>query len=166
MIGSELGTTNDAGRSPAEIRHLQESDSALLRPAGDHEQPERHAEALLHEVWTDRELEAAALGYDEFREQAEIAGQPARFRAARDAAYMEGQVMPPRIARLPRDKRGYPIPWNIQRDANGLPLFTVNDDRKHYLAVRQGLCPICGETLGKWKWFIGGPRSAFHPDGA
>jgi hypothetical protein len=73
--------------------------------------------------------------------------------------------MPPRIARLPRDRRGYPIPWNVQRDANGLPLFTVNDDRKHVLALRHGRCPICGERLGRWKWFIGGPLSAFDPAG-
>ena len=74
------------------------------------------------------------------------------------------QAMPARIARLPRDPRGYPIPWNVLR-ANGAAFFTVNDDRRHWIAIRRGLCPICGEALGRWKWFVGGPRSAFDPNG-
>jgi len=74
------------------------------------------------------------------------------------------QAMPARIARLPRDPRGYPIPWNVLR-ANGTAFFTVNDDRRHWIAIRRGLCPICGEALGRWKWFVGGPRSAFDPNG-
>jgi hypothetical protein len=73
--------------------------------------------------------------------------------------------MPPRIARLARDDRGYPIPWNVLRAADGTPFFTVNDDRKHWAALRGCLCPICGERLGQWKWFVGGPRSAFDPNG-
>lgn len=73
--------------------------------------------------------------------------------------------MPDRIARLPKDARGYPIPWNVLRRENGEPLFTVNDDRKHWRAVRQGLCPLCGERLGRWLWFTGGPRSAFDENG-
>jgi hypothetical protein len=72
---------------------------------------------------------------------------------------------PARIARLEHDKRGYPIPWNVVRADDGTPFFTVNDTRKHYRALRAGLCPICGETLGKWRWFVGGPRSAFDPHG-
>ena len=72
---------------------------------------------------------------------------------------------PPRIARLPRDKRGYPIPWNVLRGVDDTPIFTVNDDRRHFQAMREGLCPICGERLGRWKWFVGGPRSAFDPNG-
>ena len=72
---------------------------------------------------------------------------------------------PARIARLPHDKRGYPIPWNVLRAEDGTPFFTVNDDRKARTALGQKLCPICGERLGKWLWFVGGPRSAFDPNG-
>ena len=43
--------------------------------------------------------------------------------------------------------------------------FTVNDDRKAWRALREGLCPICGERLGRFLWLVGGPRSAFHPGG-
>ena len=77
---------------------------------------------------------------------------------------MLAAAMPARIARLPRDPRGYPIPWNVLR-ANGTAFFTVNDDRRHWIAIRRSLCPICGEALGQWKWFVGGPRSAFDPNG-
>lgn len=79
---------------------------------------------------------------------------------------IEIPVMPERIARLDRDQRGYPIPWNVLRGDDGTPHFTVNDDRKHYRALREELCPLCGERLGRWKHFIGGPQSAFHAHGA
>lgn len=75
-------------------------------------------------------------------------------------------TVPDRIARLPRDPRGYPIPWNVLRTGDGATaFFTVNDDRKTWRALREGLCPICGEHLGRWLWFVGGPRSAFDPGG-
>lgn len=74
-------------------------------------------------------------------------------------------TIPDRIARLPKDKRNLPIPWNVLRGTDDSPLFTVNDDRKHWAALRLALCPICGERLGRWKWFAGGPLSAFHPHG-
>jgi len=74
-------------------------------------------------------------------------------------------VMPPRIARLPRDPRDLPIPWNVLRGDAGEAFFTVNDDRLAWRALREQLCPLCGERLGKWRWFVGGPRSAFHEHG-
>jgi hypothetical protein len=74
-------------------------------------------------------------------------------------------LMPERIARLPRDPRGYPVPWNVLRGNDGTPLFTVSDDRKTWRALREGLCPICSERLGRWLWFVGGPLSAFDPGG-
>jgi hypothetical protein len=74
-------------------------------------------------------------------------------------------MIPDRIARLPKDKRGYPIPWNVLTAEDGTVFFTVNDDRKSWRALREGLCPICGERLGRWRWFVGGPRSAFDANG-
>jgi len=75
-------------------------------------------------------------------------------------------TVPDRIARLPRDPRGFPIPWNVLRTEDGATaFFTVNDDRKAWRALREGLCPLCGERLGRWLWFVGGPRSAFDPSG-
>lgn len=72
---------------------------------------------------------------------------------------------PERIARLPHDKRGYPIPWNVLKADDGTPFFIVNDDRKAWRALRGRLCPICGEPLGGWIWLVGGPLSAFDPNG-
>ena len=72
---------------------------------------------------------------------------------------------PDRVAKLPKDHRGYPIPWNVMRGEDGTAFFTVNDDRKAHRALREELCPICGERLGRWRWFVGGPRSAFDPHG-
>lgn len=73
--------------------------------------------------------------------------------------------MPPRIAKLPQDERGFPIPWNILIGSNGRPMFTVNDSHKATLAISLDLCPICGETNDEIRWFVGGPQSAFHPNG-
>lgn len=74
-------------------------------------------------------------------------------------------VMPARVARLPRDKHGYPIPYIVSYDTNGLPLFTVNDSEIHRRCLNKKLCAICGERLTKELWFAGGPQSAFHPNG-
>lgn len=74
-------------------------------------------------------------------------------------------ILPDRIARLPRDRRGYPVPWNALRGVDDAPIFTVNDDRKGWRAFREQLCPICGERLGRWRWFVGGPLSAFDEHG-
>jgi len=41
----------------------------------------------------------------------------------------------------------------------------VNNPLTHLAAILQELCPICGERLGKWRWFVGGPGSAFHEHG-
>jgi hypothetical protein len=73
--------------------------------------------------------------------------------------------MPARIARLPRDRRGYPIPFIVTRDGNGDPHFTMNDTHKAATCAHFELCGICGERLGALKCFVGGPGSAFHPDG-
>lgn len=78
---------------------------------------------------------------------------------------MEKVIEPARIQRLPHDKRGFPIPWNVVRNTDGSAAFTVNDTRKSWIAISEGLCPICGEKLGRWKWFCGGPLSAFDPNG-
>jgi hypothetical protein len=73
--------------------------------------------------------------------------------------------VPSRMKHLPRDRRGYPIPAVVLRDRDGMPHFTINDSD-----IRQGLivrdeCSICGGKLFRGRWFVGGPLSAFHPDG-
>lgn len=73
--------------------------------------------------------------------------------------------MPPRVAVLPRDRRGLPIPAVVMRDGLGQPHFTMNDARIAERIAREGRCGICGERLGAFKCFVGGPGSAFHPEG-
>jgi hypothetical protein len=74
--------------------------------------------------------------------------------------------VPARMAKLPRDRRGYPIPWVVLRDKEGRAHFTVNDELKRRLALKKELCPICGRKLLRGRWFVGGGMSATHPQGA
>lgn len=73
--------------------------------------------------------------------------------------------IPKRMAKLERDPRGYPVPWNVMRDREGQPHFIVNDSRRHMTALFGDLCPICGHLSEDVKWFVGGPLSAFDPNG-
>jgi hypothetical protein len=73
--------------------------------------------------------------------------------------------MPARIRALPRDRRGYPIPVTVMRDKMHLPHFTMNDALIVARCARDRLCGICGERLGVFACFVGGPGSAFHPAG-
>lgn len=80
-------------------------------------------------------------------------------------ASLDPADMPPRIRALPRDARGYPVPYVVMIDREGTPQFTVNDTGKVAEAAHLYLCGICGQRLGAFKAFVGGPRSAFHPQG-
>lgn len=74
--------------------------------------------------------------------------------------------MPPRIASLPTDARGYPIPFVVARGIDGTPLFTINDHRLLERCIREHLCGVCGTPLTAGDLcFVGGPLSAFHPQG-
>jgi hypothetical protein len=74
--------------------------------------------------------------------------------------------IPTRMADLPRDRRGYAIPWAVFTDADGRAHFQINDDRKRVHCLTRDLCPICGRKLTRGRWFVGGPMSVFHPNGA
>lgn len=67
--------------------------------------------------------------------------------------------MPHRIASLPKDERGYPIPVTVALDANGKPDFRVVGMEATQRCFDLRLCAICGEPLGKHVAFVGGPRS-------
>lgn len=73
--------------------------------------------------------------------------------------------IPPRMRHLPRDPRGYPIPVIVMRDDRGRAHFTMNDRLVAETLARTNCCGICGQPLGGSLWFIGGPASAFHPQG-
>lgn len=74
--------------------------------------------------------------------------------------------IPPMMAHLERDARGYPIPVTVLRGNDGKPHFAINDTSKRQEILRENRCPICGKHLNAGFWFVGGPRSAFDPNGA
>jgi hypothetical protein len=67
---------------------------------------------------------------------------------------------------LKTDPRGYPIPDGLYIDQDGRAHFTINDETKRQRHLKQRCCPICGKRLKPDYWFVGGPRSAFDPNGA
>jgi hypothetical protein len=77
---------------------------------------------------------------------------------------------PVRIARLPKDERGYPVPWFVAyfKDGKevarpeGAPDFRVLASGKRELAVGKRLCWICGEPLGVHQVFAIGPMCAVN----
>lgn len=69
------------------------------------------------------------------------------------------EVIPERLARRPRDWRGYPIPMTVLIDENGKPDFRVNDVERWLRVVTRRVCALCGEPLGRHVAFIGGPRA-------
>lgn len=71
-------------------------------------------------------------------------------------------AMPPRIAKLPIDARGYPVPWFVgwidgPEGPETVPDFRTMDGRKFRRAVKERLCWVCGEPLGRWLTFPIGP---------
>lgn len=69
--------------------------------------------------------------------------------------------MPPRIAKLPRDERGYPVPWFVAWD-KGKPVFPVADGAKFGRAIRQNLCWVCGEKNNEILAFVIGPMCGIN----
>ena len=71
-------------------------------------------------------------------------------------------IAPERIKRLPVDPdRGYPVPWFVAW-VDGKPEFRVADARKYARAVREKLCWVCGERLGRHVAFVIGPMCAIN----
>lgn len=70
--------------------------------------------------------------------------------------------MPESIAKLPRDSRGYPVPWFVQW-IDGQPEFRVMNHHKWVMAAKQRLCWVCGEKLPPGKdVFVIGPMCAVN----
>lgn len=74
--------------------------------------------------------------------------------------------IPDRMRGLPLDDRGYPIPVIVLRDRSGRPHFTVNAQEVVEEMIFQDRCSICGGGHDRRRWFVGGPMSAFHPNGS
>jgi hypothetical protein len=66
--------------------------------------------------------------------------------------------MPPAVAALPRDPRGYPILFSIQQD-NGTHNFLAMEPQRVIECAEQHRCGVCGLPLAPPLTFIGGPLS-------
>jgi hypothetical protein len=63
------------------------------------------------------------------------------------------------MARLPVDKRGYPVPW-FTAYFDGEPDFRVLDPVKLTKAVQERRCWVCGEKMGAFNYFVISPLCA------
>jgi hypothetical protein len=79
---------------------------------------------------------------------------------------------PIRIARLPKDERGYPVPWFVAwfKDGEECPRrtpgakadFRILGAGTREIAVKKRLCWVCGEPLGVHQVFAIGPMCAVN----
>lgn len=70
-------------------------------------------------------------------------------------------VPPARIARLPVDHRGYPVPFFVAW-VEGQPDHRIVDPRKVEACYQGSLCWICGQRLGSYLTFTIGPMCAVN----
>lgn len=68
---------------------------------------------------------------------------------------------PPRIAKLPTNQAGYPVPWFVAW-IDGQPDFRVVGAGKLDDAVRFGLCWLCGQPRGANAAFVIGPMCSVN----
>jgi hypothetical protein len=68
---------------------------------------------------------------------------------------------PRRIAALPHDKHGRPVPW-FAAWIDGTPDFRVADEAKLRDAVRFRWCWVCGQQLGANVAYVIGPMCAIN----
>lgn len=80
--------------------------------------------------------------------------------------------MPERLRRRPQFK-GYPVPYIVLIRPDGTPDFRVANEERRDEVIGRRLCHLCGEPLGWWIAFIGGPSAiaqrlfydpAMHPE--
>lgn len=65
--------------------------------------------------------------------------------------------IPKRIAKLPTDERGYPIPFFVDYTDDGKPEFRAFDPLKLKKCIFDRVCWVCGEKLGRFMAFVIGP---------
>jgi hypothetical protein len=72
------------------------------------------------------------------------------------------RLLPSRIARLPRDIRGYPVPWFVYWDEDGQPDFRVIGPGRIEDAIQYRKCWVCGEQMGRFMAFVSIPVVAIN----
>jgi len=71
------------------------------------------------------------------------------------------EALPARMADLPVDERGYPVPWFVDW-VDGKPEFRAMDFRKFVRCIREKLCWVCGNRLGVNVTFLAGPMCGIN----
>ena len=51
--------------------------------------------------------------------------------------------IPKRMKALQRDARGYPVPFIVLRDSDGVPVFAANNTIRQRRALYEKRCAIC-----------------------
>src|SRR5580765_764714 len=77
------------------------------------------------------------------------------------AAPIRSAIIPARLAKLPKDPRGYPIPWFVHQTIAGHD-FRVIGYGKMREALKDELCWICGGKLGDALAFVVGPMCVIN----
>ena len=72
----------------------------------------------------------------------------------------ELEPLPPRMTAL-KVARGYPVPWFVSW-VDGAPEFRCMDAPKWSRAIKEKLCWVCGEKLGKHMTFVAGPMCGIN----
>lgn len=72
---------------------------------------------------------------------------------------LDSIAMPERIARLPKDERGYPVQVTAGKGTDGKIDFRAINMNAWANCVKLRRCGICGEPLGANIAFVGGPIS-------
>lgn len=69
--------------------------------------------------------------------------------------------LPDRMAHLPVDDRGFPVPWFVPWK-DGKPIFPAMDHAKWISAIRANHCWVCGGQLGRFKFHVIGPMGLIN----
>lgn len=67
--------------------------------------------------------------------------------------------IPKRMKQRPQ-WRGMAIPYIATIRDDGTPDFRVTDHVKRFEVMKWQMCQLCGQPLGRWCFFVGGPVSA------
>lgn len=73
--------------------------------------------------------------------------------------------IPDRMKSLPRDRRGYPIPFVVHVDKEGQPYFQLDAASKVNHCMLERRCTMCGQELLGDCWLVGPYTRAYRPPG-
>src|SRR4051794_18590296 len=71
-------------------------------------------------------------------------------------------IMPPSVARLPRDERGFPIPWFVSWQDGEHDFRVMDTDKLHRIVRGDRSCWVCGGQLRSKSAYVIGPMCAVN----